>query len=490
MAKDQPESAPLASARLDLSSPDGELREISLVLDDISEERFSAPTLLPADIWNKCYEWHQHLEAWWEIRGEAAVKVWRRKHGQIVDEIKGIISAALLPGKIRERLTEAVNVHSSRLFLLEICPDSEQLDSIPLELLGEPDRRRGAQMVVWRRQTGPIRRNPSLRLLITRSAPGDVSLPQNEDEVRAIGTYVASRRSPGVATELLSNSTYEDFVIATEDFSPGVIHLATHGTRKAFQFNSPPSHDPIGYDSLVRYFARHESVATVISTACFSAQPTTLGENRNICLASKLVEAGLSAAIGMTNKITPNAAKVFTEALYTELAKARPVVEAYAEAILAIRSMAEDDRLLWSVPVMYSKNGNVIPFPDQGYLDLLDSLQNTLEGIEDLRRRLNRLPMMSQGDRIAEAGGLSLDMAAIRQDLSDLEATELPGRPGTPAWRKRFRASSRRLDWFMNQVAGAVRQGQTAQQANSMLTVALDEVEQLIADRYAIAVDR
>jgi hypothetical protein len=491
VARDQVEGILPTSAKLDLlSSPDGEVREASLTLDGVPEERTTASTRLTSDVLDKCREWHFYVESLWGLPGKGAIEVWRGKHREMAEATKRAVSAALLPGNAGGLLAEAVSARSGGRLLLEVRADSEQVDSMPLELLGQPGGEGGAQVVVWRSRAGPVARSPSLRLLVARSAPVDVSLPQNEDEVRAIGTYVG-RGQQGIATELLGNSTYEDFVLKTQDFRPGVVHLATHGTRDAFQFNSPPSNDPVGYDSLVRYFARRESVAAVVSTACFSAQPTILGNKRLVCFAGSLVDVGLSAAIGMASKITPHAAKTFTEALYTEFSRGRTVVEAYAEAVLAVRGMAEYDHLLWSVPVMYSRSRNVIPFPDPGYLDLLDRLRSAQEGIKGLRCRLSRLPAMSRDARIAVAGGLALDMAVIRQDLTDIWAGELPGTSRVPDWGEKLQAAGGQLDWYMSQVGAAAGQGQAAPQASAIIATVLDEVEQLlIAGRHVIAVDR
>lgn len=491
MAKDQNEEILPSSAKLDLlSSPDGELLEASLTLDGVPGERATASARLTGDVLDKCREWHFYVESLWGMPGDKAIEVWRGKHREMAEETKRAVSAALLPGKAGGLLAEAVNSRSGGLLLLEVRADSKQVDSMPLELLGQPGREGGAQVVVWRSRAGSVVRSPSLRLLVARSAPVDVSLPQNEDEVRAIGTYVAGRGQQGIATEPLGNCTYEDFVIKIRDFRPGVVHLATHGTRDAFQFNSPPSNDPVGYDSLVRYFARRESVAAVVSTACFSAQPEIDGNKHHVCFAGRLVDVGLSAAIGMASKITPRAAKTFTEALYTEFSRGRTAVEAYAEAVLAVRGMTEYDHLLWSVPVLYSRSRNVIPFPDPGYLDQLDKWRSAQEGIEGLRRRLSRLPAMSRDTRIAAAGGLALDMAVIRQDLAGIGAGELPGSSRVPGWGEKLQAASGQLDWYMSQVAAAAGQGQAAPQASAMIATVLDEVEQLlIASRHVIEVD-
>jgi hypothetical protein len=487
MIKGRREDRSLVAARLELSSRNGELQGAALTLGNSSADFISVPTRLPAGIQEKCLSWYRHLELKWEIRGDDGIKSWRRKNSELASEIKNVMRAALLPDEVAQLIKREMELNRNTLFLLGIYVDNDELDYMPVELLGQPDGDTEAQMVVWRCRAAPVQRKPVLRLLVARSAPSDVSLPQNEDEVSAIRGYIAAREGPGIKATILGNSTYEEFTLTTHDFNPGVIHLATHGTRTAFQFNSPPSHDPMEYSSFARYIGRRSSVTTVVSTACFSAQPSFPGESRGICFASEVIELGVSAAIGMATKITPNAAQKFTEALYTELANARSIVEAYAAAVLAVRDMREDDNLLWSVPVMYAKSSNVIPFPNRGYFELLDRLEGLLVGFEDLRSQLTRLPMIPRKDRIADASGLALDMAAIRQELSALEQTVILRDPNTVDWPERFHTASRRIDWLMPHVAGAVRQGQAAEQMSSMLTATLNEIEKLVTDEFPIA---
>jgi hypothetical protein len=219
-----------------------------------------------------------------------------------------------------------------------------------------------------------------------------------------------------------------------------------------------------------------------VSTACLSARPVVICKKRGVCFASEVVDLGVPAAIGMANMVTPRTAQVFSECLYTELAAARPIVEAYAQAVLAIRSIREHDHLLWSVPVLYAKN-NIIPFPSQGYLDLLDRLQSMIEGVEGLRRRLPQLPAMPSG----EAGAICLDLEAIRQDLHELEMTEIHGRQDLTAWHEQVEAQREQLDWLMPQVTSALHQGRGVEQMGWLLNI-FDEVERLVADQYPIVV--
>jgi CHAT domain len=485
-----PGSSRPASVKLELHSRDGELKEVTLIPSDSPEDQASAPARLPEDIWQNCCRWYQHLEVMWSATDNSSYEYWQRKHYDTTSEIAALMNRVLLPDQLQELLIAEMNRHRGKIMLVEIHADDDQLNHMPFELLGQPYQETGNDIVVWRRRPGSINRRPGLRLLVARSAPIDVSLPQNEEEVHKVASYVSGQKVPGIRTEVLLNCTYENFTRVAGNFRPGTIHFVMHGTLEAFQFNSPPSNDLIGYNSLARYFKRTPSVVAVVSTACFSARPANLCGRGGVCFASASVDLGLSAAIGMATKITPRAAQAFTECLYTELAEARPITEAYAQAVLAIKNMEEYDRLLWSVPVMYAKSGNVIPFPEQGYFRLLDRLQRMLQKFEDLRQQLDRLPMMSRDRRIEEARWLVLDVTGIRNDLQDLQTAELPGVPATTVWHKKLEAARTQLGWLIGEVTGSLNEGNAAEQPSSMVTVVLDDVEDLVAEHYPMAIGR
>ena len=478
----------LLPVRLELSSHAGELRQSVLDLRRTGGERVSAPAQLPSDIGDRCCDWYRHLQARSDL-GQEGLRFWNKKHRELTDAMAEIIRSAVLPEVLGELLIKEFERRPSQSLLIEICTDNEELDYLPFELLGHPGWGAGDKVVVWRCCGGRVDRKPVLRLLVVRSAPYNMSLPQNEEEVSAIATmYIHSEGRNGVETRVLSNSTYEDFTSISRDFRPGVIHLAAHGTLDSFQFHSPPLNDPVKYDSLARYFGRSSSVTAVVSTACFSAHPAIRGEERHVCFTSELIKLGVPAAIGMASKITPWAAHVFCAHLYTALGEMRPIVEAYAEAVLAIRNMREEDNLLWSVPVMYAMSSNVIPFPHRGYFKLLAQMQNMVERIESVRRQLSRIPVMSRSDQIAEANGLSLDVTAIIEDLSDLEHLELPDGSATGIWHERLQAARTQLDWFNRQTVYGLRQGNGAEQMSSALAAAFSEVERLVSEHYPVEI--
>jgi hypothetical protein len=471
---------------LELSSYKGKLRQSVLDLGWSGKGCISAPAQLPPDIQNRCTAWYRHLQARSDL-GQEGLLVWEEKHRELTDTMAEIVRNAVLPKSLRELLVSEFKRCSSESLLIGIRTDHEELDCLPLELLGHPGWGVGGNVVVWRCRGGQIGRKPVLRLLVIRSSPYNVPLPQNEEDVRAIATqYIHNSGNNHIQTRVLTNSTYDQFTGANDSFCPGVVHLATHGTLDSFQFHSQPYNDPMKYDSVARYFERSKSVTAVISTACFSGHPAIRGEMRGVCFADELIKLGVPAAIGMASKISPWAAQVFCERLYTELGRMRPMVEAYAEAVLAIRNMREEDKLLWSVPVMCAASSNVIPFPDRGYFRILAEMQDVVDRIENVRRRINRIPVMSRDDRIVEASGLSIDVAAIVKSLSDFGALEVPGDSAMVGWHEKLGAARTQLAWFKSETVNGLRQGSSAEQMASALDDAFIQVEQVISERYPV----
>ena len=484
MTANQPDSRDYLRARLDLSSRDGQRYDVLLSTDESPEARLSATGTLPHDIWRRCKAWYEHLETRWLLSGDG-LTCWQRTHSALEGEMANLMRAILLPGELQTRLGEQAHQRTGSLVLIEVRADHQHLGYLPLELIGQCEPAADFESVVWRGHPEPQERRPSLRFLVARSAPKTVSLPQSEEELGAIQRSVASRSGTGIQIEPLPNCTYDEFTGTGSSFLPGVVHMTMHGTSRDFIFNSPPTHDPVPHSTVARYFKRQPSVTTVVATACYSAKPSRPGDNGEPSFAHQLLDMDISAAIGMTTKITPYAAQVFAEHLYASLGAAQQISDAYAQAVLAIRNLREDDHLLWSIPVMYAKS-NVIPFPSQEYLDLLDRLQDIMEGIECLRYQLSRLPAISQGRRGGHVVSLSVDMAAIRDDLGFLAATWLsPGR-AISYWQKGLARLTSRLDYLMREVEGDMRQGREPDQAISLLIPALDDFEQLVRQRYPI----
>jgi len=303
--------------------------------------------------------------------------------------------------------------------------------------------------------------------------------------LKHLKSMVLRHGGTGIKIAPLPNCTYDQFTGEVSSFLPGVVHITIHGTSRDFIFNSPPAHDSIPHGTVARYFERQPFVTTVVATSCYSAQPSRPDGNGNTDFARELVDRGVSAAIGMTTKITPHAAQVFAEHLYACLGDAQQIPDAYAQAVLAIRRLREDDHQLWSIPIMYAKS-NVIPFPSRENLDLLDRLQDIVEGIECLRDQLNRLPGTSQDRRGERLVALSVDMAAIRDDLSFLAAAVLSGGPASTSWRRNLASLTSRLNYLMHEVEGDIRRGREPDQTASLLTLALDDFEQLVRQRYYV----
>jgi len=312
-------------------------------------------------------------------------------------------------------------------------------------------------------------------------------LANNAREVQLVLDHIQARRAPKIIPHTIWDSTYAEFLKGLED-QPGIIHLALHGFTPGFKFRAGDTDEPVKYSVLAAHLNELNSLSAVIATACFSAQPP-LSQPERLCFARRLVALGVPAAVGMVGGITPRAAKVFSDSMYSELTAGQPMVQAYVSAILAIREMESYDRLLWSVPVLYA-NGNVAPLPTQDYLDLVDRVEGMIQCTETLQRYLARIHMIPQGRRKSVAHDIDLQMAAIRQDLKDIAQADVVGVRDPSSWHRRLDAQRELVQGQMSQVRALLDQGvgdewQLTQTA-SLLASTLEKVGGLVTDHYPI----
>jgi hypothetical protein len=164
----QPTGRPLVSAMLELPSRGGELREARLTMDISPDQSVSETISLPEGMREKCLDWYDHLEAWWVIEGEQGLGWWLKKHDELALEIRDVMRAVLLPGEFGRRVQQEAERAAGGLLLIGISAEDDQLDYLPLELLGHPRENDETRIVVWRCRAAPARRKPVLRLLAVR----------------------------------------------------------------------------------------------------------------------------------------------------------------------------------------------------------------------------------------------------------------------------------------------------------------------------------
>ena len=476
---------------LELSSQNGSLLQAKLSASGAQAPPVSAPINVPPAMEEKCREFAEIRENMFD-QGR---KYWLRKYADRERELTKLLRLALLPDPLSKELAAQAGDCADELLLLEVRTDDPRLDYLPFELLGMAIPETRTQIVVWRGRNGSIDRLPVLRFLIVRAAPINKSTPQHEDEVRAARSRVRRRVGPMVRTKTLRKSSFANFVLKAKKFKPGVIHLAMHGesTSKSttLQFSLPSSNDPVSHPSLANYLGELQSVTAVITTGCFTARPNEV--DLSVSMARELVDLRVPAAIGMASKVTPRAAKEFSDCLYASLAEAEPIVDAFARSVLAIRRMQFFDRVLWSVPVLYSYGRNVIPFPNQGYFDVVERLEGVVQDVAGLRNNLTRVSRMSADERRNEVGSISLDMAVVSQELSDVSGAGIPGRRD-PEWPRKFEAQRGLIERRIGQVVTCLGQGRSAErrlgQVMPLLESALKRIEGLVAEEYPIFAKR
>lgn len=153
---------------------------------------------------------------------------------------------------------------------------------------------------------------------------------------------------------------------------------------------------------------RDSSTQIALLNCCDSASPPVAGGRP---AAYRIAARADMAVVGMAGRIQSHAAAVFASSFHLALVSGESAVQAYFQGVRSIRSH-QAYSMMWSLPVMYSRPSNVIPFPTS----------------EEAQARLN----FRQTER--HLTDLDEDLAAL-VDMSDCEPSEWAVRTAVPAVR-------------------------------------------------------
>ena len=287
----------------------------------------------------------------------------KRQH---IRELRRPLRASLLkaiPSAIRDRIAE--NASGKTLLAIEISLIDEALERYPWELIGEPGAiYRGARHVtVWRKLVTQGGRPPPKRwrnsLLLTGSTSMRHVSPYVERELAAIelglhGTPIAVHPQP----ELLPNA----LELLLERVRPAAFHLAAHGTREGVQFQGIPGPTLEELNIIPKVVGAElgdSDVIVGVLNCCNSAAAPHGGGRPGAYLIAELARASI---VGMSTIIHPYVAIIFAQAFYACLAAGGSAIQAYYQGIARIRGHKLYSAI-WSVPVMYSRDADIIPFP-------------------------------------------------------------------------------------------------------------------------------
>jgi CHAT domain len=407
-------------------------------------EEGQSPAPLPSDVFDFADQYYESLSKLL-AESEPPNEVVREYEQHQADVRTRVIDLAL-PDRVRTRLEKLCRQAD---LVLQVQSFPFKLDRLPWELIGDLRPRgqdlSGPGLVVFR--SVPLIRSraqawPDRRLLILSSSPLRGRSPNAIEELEAIRDHLNSHDRVDVTYKQLHNARVSQFWSELDKFKASMMHMALHGDTGGLYFQLDKDKDSLRYDSLVGELHQRRNLSTVVATVCHSA----CTEERQASFARRLVEKGVPAAIGMACDITPAASLEFTSALYERLCEGGQITDAYAAGVRAIRGMAEFDRLLWSVPVLYTTQ-KVIPFPTSEQRELLDRLNEAVQDIDALRSELQALPVQP-GLSVHEWNAVStgVHMASKRAGNSLRYLIELAshGGVGPHWWQTRLGDTSRR----------------------------------------------
>lgn len=255
--------------------------------------------------------------------------------------------------------------------LLEIEPP--ELAALPWEMMHDGRRFLGLaddvvlmRSIPLRRPAQPFAPQQPLRILAVAAAPVD-SGGLDQDLEREKLTQAAAPLVQTGSVELIwqDHITLPMLHAVLRKLAPDVFYFSGHGdfdphsrtARLLFETESGRAL-PVGGDDLTLLLAEHRSLQLAILNTDMSARAAAGAP----ALAATLVNAGLSAAIGLQGVITDAGAIRFAGRLFAELVRGRTVAEA-VQAGRREMAQAAPDWLEWALPVLYTAAPDAILFP-------------------------------------------------------------------------------------------------------------------------------
>jgi hypothetical protein len=303
-----------------------------------------------------------------------------------------------VPKAVRERIAEAARTR--QLVAIEISLIDEALEKYPWELIGEPGVicRSARRVAVWRKPVSQGERPQPKRwqnsILLTGSASMRHASPYIEQELAAIELELRS-----AAIEVHSNSQLVPNALEPllEGERPRAFHLAAHGTSESLQLQGRPGPtlEELDIDPKFVGAALGDSDVVVgVFSCCNSAAVPYGGGLPGAYHIAKLAEASV---VGMSSIIHPYVAIIFAQGFYACLAAGGSALQAYHQGITRIRNHKIYSSM-WSVPVMYSRDADVIPFPVGDEARARLSYQHIQSELEVLDGELAELAQMNFRD--------------------------------------------------------------------------------------------
>lgn len=295
--------------------------------------------------------------------------------------------AMVVPTETRKRVENA-----NGLAVIEVTVDTA-LEKYPWELIAGPGGLGYAgDVVVYRRARASFKpKRWSSAVLLTGSeamTSGSayardelVLITESLKEISAVAVHCEPHLVIGALRGLLDRH------------QPAVFHLAAHGTRDSLQIQNerrPTMEDLSISPKVLADELESSQVKAAVLSCCDSATPQSSGDRPAACQIAERTDA---AVIGMAGKIHPGAAAAFGKTFHTGLASGKSAAEAYFQSVRAIQGLSKHG-LMWSMPVMYSRDANVILFPSSNASRARLTFQQAEQQLTILDKELAELASM------------------------------------------------------------------------------------------------
>lgn len=303
----------------------------------------------------------------------------------------------VIPEPTRQRMVTEGGA-AAKLAAIELTLTSSQLDEFPWELIADPAALSPGTVraTVWRSALAPadppVCKGWTSNLLLTGTANMPDELAQIKTELTGCGR-VEVFDHPGIPLSLGP---------LLAEHPPAAFHLAAYAAGAG---GGPTLLDlKVSAEELGDGLGEHGAWVAVFSCRDSAAVPAD-GSRPPAC---EIAQRSGAAAIGMAGPTQSAMGAVFAITFYRCLARGLSAVQAYYEAVCAIRGH-DVYSTMWSIPVMYARNSNVIPFPadDEARIRL---------GLEEVRYHVtaldHELEDLAGGD-VRSRSGWWADQAAI-----------------------------------------------------------------------------
>lgn len=316
------------------------------------------------------------------------------------ESLGGRLFEALFSGQVRSLFDASLGMIRDRPDVglrIKLCIDPEEspelarLAGLPWEYLYRRDTREFLSLSMHTpvvrylevpRPAEPLPLEKPLRILFVLASPRDQPPLRVEEEKGGISRALEQQRRAGqVEFEFVEGpDTATRLRRKLEEQAWHVVHFMGHGDfdphsgKGQLCFEDQEGNTaPFSADKLMILLRDYPTVRLVFLNACRTAAMAGGGEQHDAFMgvASALVLGGVTAVIAMQFPISDQAARTFSEELYTQLARSRPVDEAVSRARQAVQIGLEGQE--WGTPVllMRSSDGRIFePSPGSRQPDL------------------------------------------------------------------------------------------------------------------------